>query len=207
VNNQEFKDEKSVPQHQSVEKRKIWFAPKLALEVFSIVLGVLLALGVSEWAKEREHQTLAKSGILNISKEISSNLEILTLIHENNVQTVNAITAHSESDTGESRSIIPGIQLQETAWEAFLATGLSAYVDYDTILTLSRMYSIQRVYKQTGMQLSESAMNATAYTVALGTTVDDRHFQEQFVGYFQLLIQIETQLLGSYRDVLDTIDH
>ncbi len=114
------------------------------------MLGILLALGVSEWAKEREHQTLAKSGILNISKEISSNLEILT---------------HS------------------------------------------RMYSIQRVYKQTGMQLSESAMNATAYTVALGTTADDRHFQEQFVGYFQLLIQIEPQLLGSYRDVLDTIDH
>ena len=111
MNNQEFKDEKTVPQHQSVEKRKIRFAPKLALEVFSIVLGVLLALGVSEWAKEREHQTLAKSGILNISKEISSNLEILTLIHENNVQTVNAITAHSESDTDESRSIIPGIQL------------------------------------------------------------------------------------------------
>ena len=49
-------------------------------------------------------------------------------------------------------------------------------------------------------------MNATAYAVAVGTTLDEHHFQEQFIGYFQLMIQIEAQLLGSYRDALDTID-
>ncbi len=68
------------------------------------------------------------------------------------------------------------------------------------------MYAIQRVYKQTGMQMTESAMNATAYATALGTTVDERHFQEQFIGYFQLLTQIEVQLLDSYMDALDRID-
>ena len=122
------------------------------------------------------------------------------------MQTVNAIIAQSESDADQSRSIIPGIQLQETAWEAFLATGMSGYVNYDTILSLSKMYAIQRVYKQTAMQMSESAMNATAYATALGTTVDERHFQEQFIGYFQLLTQIEAQLLSSYREALDTFD-
>jgi len=170
------------------------------------VLGVLLALGLSEWANDRENHRLAKLALLNISKEISSNLETLTLIHENNVQTVNAITAQSESNADESQSFIPGIQLQETAWEAFLATGMSGYVNYDTILELSKMYAIQRVYKQTGMQMSESAMNATAYATALGTTVDERHFQEQFIGYFQLLTQIEVQLLDSYLDALNRID-
>ena len=206
LSNKDFEDKKTTLQHQSERKRKSRSAPALALEVFSIVLGVLLALALSEWADDRENHRLAKSALLNISQEISSNLETLTLIHENNVQTVNAITAQSEPDADESLSIIPGIQLQETAWESFLATGMSAYVNYDTILSLSKMYAIQRVYKQTGMQLSESAMNATAYATALGTTVDDRHFQEQFIGYFQLLTQIEAQLLSSYRDGLDTFD-
>ncbi len=163
----EFEDEKAALQHQSESKRKSWSAPALALEVFSIVLGVLLALAFSGWAEDREHQRLAESALLNISKEISSNFETLTLIHANNVQTVNAITTQSESDADQSRSIIPGIQLQETAWEAFLAT---------------------------------------AYATALGTTVDERHFQEQFIGYFQLLTQIEAQLLSSYREALDTFD-
>jgi hypothetical protein len=206
LSDQEIKEEKAVPQHRSIGSRRTWSAPALALEVFSIVLGVLLALALSEWAEEREKQTLAKSALLNISREIGSNLETLKLIHENNVQTVDAIGSQSMSDADESRSIIPGIQLQETAWEAFIASGLSGYVNYDTILTLSKMYAIQRVYKQTGMQLSESAMNATAYAVALGTTVDDRHFQEQFIGYFQLLTQIEAQLLSTYRDTLNTLD-
>ena len=206
MSNKDLEDEKATLQQQSKRKRKSRSAPALALEVFSIVLGVLLALGLSEWADDRENHKLAKSALLNISKEISSNLETLTLIHENNVQTVNAITAQSESNADESQSFIPGIQLQETAWEAFLATGMSGYVNYDTILELSKMYAIQRVYKQTGMQMSESAMNATAYATALGTTVDERHFQEQFIGYFQLLTQIEVQLLDSYQDALDRID-
>ncbi len=206
MSNKDLEDEKATLQHQSKRKRKSRSAPALALEVFSIVLGVLLALGLSEWADDRENHRLAKSALLNISKEISSNLETLTLIHENNVQTVNAITAQSESNADESQSFIPGLQLQETAWEAFLATGMSGYVNYDTILELSKMYAIQRVYKQTGTQMSESAMNATAYATALGTTVDERHFQEQFIGYFQLLTQIEVQLLDSYQDALDRID-
>ena len=105
-----------------------------------------------------------------------------------------------------SNSSIPGIQLQETAWEAFLAAGLSGYVDYETILKLSQMYAIQRVYKQTGMQVSESAMNATAYATATGTVLDDQHFQEQFIGYFQLLTQIEAQLLDVYRGTLENFD-
>ena len=165
-----------------------------------------MALGLSEWAQDRQHQMLASSALQNIAKEIESNLGTLELIHENNLGTVEAITSQSESDADESRSIIPGIQLQETAWEAFFAAGLSGYVDYDTVLKLSQMYAIQRVYKQTGMQVSESAMNATAYATAAGTVLDDQHFQEQFIGYFQLLTQLEAQLLAAYRGALEDFD-
>ena len=174
--------------------------------MFSIVLGVLLALGFSEWADERQNQTLANSALLNIRREVVSNLDTLKIIHENNVQTIDAISSQTTPDADESRSIIPGLQLQETGWEALLATGLSGHVDYDTMLTLSKLYSFQSVYKQTGMQLSASAMSATAYATAMGTSVDNRHFQEQFIGYFRLLTLIEEQLLGTYRDALNTLD-
>ena len=170
------------------------------MEVFSIVLGVLLALGLSEWAEEREHRALARSALVNISQEINSNLEMLTLIHNNNTRTIEVLKITSETGDREQRSFIPGLQLQETAWEAFLASGLSSYVDYNTLLALSSMYSMQRVYKQTATQLSESAMNATAHAAALGTVLDERHFQDQFMGHFELLVQIESLLLDVYRD-------
>ncbi len=206
MGNQTTEEAKAVPDLQGAKKRKQWSVSAIAFEVFAIVLGVLLALGLSEWAEDRQHKMLASSALQNIVKEIESNLEILELIHENNLRTVEAITSPSESAADESKSIIPGIQLQETAWEAFLASGLSGYADYDKILKLSQMYAIQRVYKQTGMQVIESAMNATAYATAAGTVLDDQHFQEQFIEYFQLLTQLEAQLLGVYRGALEDFD-
>ena len=203
MSNPKIDDEAENSRHQSIGAKKTWSAPALVLEVFSIVLGVLLALGLSEWADDRQNQALAKSAILNIYGEIGSNLETLKIIHENNVQTVDAIGQQPMPESDESRSFIPGLQLQETAWEGLLATQLSSYVDYDTLLSLSQLYSIQRVYKETGMQLSQSAMNATAYATAVGTKVDDRHFQEQFIDYFLLLTQIEEQLLSTYQVALE----
>ena len=172
---------------------------ELAVEFVSIVIGVLLALGLSEWADDRENSRLAETALVNIHKEIDANWKILQIIHENNVTTVEMI-ASAESDAS-GRNIIPGMQLQETSWEAFLATGLSAYVDYEELLDLSELYGLQRIYKQTGQQLSQSVMNATAYSVALGTEIDDQHFQNEFVVYFELLTTIETQLLNAYSDV------
>lgn len=57
---------------------------RLALEVFSIVLGVLLALGVSEWQEERQRNERLQTGLANIASEPGSNLQILRISHENN---------------------------------------------------------------------------------------------------------------------------
>lgn len=167
----------------------------VVLEFASIVIGVLLALGLSEWAEDRENRGLAETALVNIHSEIEANRQILQLIHENNVTTIEMI---ANGDVTQDRNIIPGMQLQETAWEAFLATGLSAYVDYGELLDLSELYGMQRIYKQTGQQLSQSVMNATAYSVALGTEIDEAHFRNQFVVYFELLTTIEAQLLDAY---------
>lgn len=172
--------------------------PALAFEVFSIVLGVLLALAVSEWAEDRENRRLADAALVNIANEVDANFETLTLIHDNNTATLHILSTQPDGGESDSRSIIPGIQLRDTAWQAFLATGLSAHVDYDDMLRLSATYSMQDVYRRTGMQLAESGMNAAAFAAALGKEIDNALLQGQFVGYFELLVQIETQLLNQY---------
>jgi len=174
---------------------------KIALEVFSIVLGVLLALAVSEWAQDRENQAQAQSALLNVVNEIRVNLEILEIIHQNNVDYVAVIEA-SLPEGEVARNLIPGAQLQEIAWEAMLSTGLSNFIEYDTILEFSQMYAIQRVYKETFSQLIVSGMNLTAFATALGKPVDEQLYQQQFLGVFQLLVGIEEQLLIYYQDVL-----
>lgn len=185
---------------------KRWPIQKLAIEVFSIVLGVLLALAVNEWNEQRSHEIQADSALQNISNELLSNLEVLKLIHENNTATVDAIMAEPDSESEENRNFIPGLQLQETAWDTLLSTGLSNYVQYERILVLSRAYSMLGLYKNTGMQLTNAAMTASAYAAATGTEVDNDSLAKKFINYFELLLQIEEILLASFQEALDQLD-
>ena len=178
----------------------------LLIEVFSIVLGVLLALAMNEWREQRSHQSQAESALQNISNELRSNLELLTLLHENNTVTLSAMSAEQDAEPDEDRNFIPGLQLRETSWETLLSTGVSNYVKYETMLMLSETYSMQSIYKQTGMQLTEAAMNVAAYATVSGTDVNNEHFQSQFINYFEILVSIEGVLLKSYREVIDHLD-
>ena len=146
-----------------------WPLQKLAIEVFSIVVGVLLALGVNEFREQRLHRAQAESAMNNIKLEIQSNVDFLTLVHANNTATIDALSEEDKSDleedksdSKEERNFIPGLQVDATAWETLLSTGVSNYVEYESILVLSKMYSIQEIYKQTGGQLSAAAMNMDA---------------------------------------------
>ena len=127
------------------------FSSSMAMEFVSIVLGVLLALGLSEWVAERDNRQLANAALANIHVEIGENRRTLQIIHENNLATVAAVSDERQDEA--ERQFIPGMQLRETAWNTFLQTGLSAYVEYDIVLELSQLYSIQQIYKQTGQLL------------------------------------------------------
>ncbi len=184
--------------NQNIEKgsRSLPFQ-RLFLEFFSIVLGVLLALGLNEWRENRSHQSQANAALLNIKNELQSNLEILTAIHENNTTTIKLMTENQDADSSEERKFIPGLQLRETAWETFLSTNVSNYVDYETVLILSETYSFQDVYKQGGALLTEASMNMAAYAAATGKEVEDSHFKNQFYDYLVMLVQVEDALLKS----------
>ena len=192
--------------NSAVSSSKRWPIQKLAIEVFSIVLAVLLALAVNEWNERRSHEIQANSALQNISNELRSNLKLLNLIHENNVATVDAMTAEANSESEDSQNFIPGLQLQETAWDTLLSTGLSNYVGYERILVLSRTYSMLALYKKTGTQLTSAAMTASAYAAATGTSVDNDSFSKEFIGYFEMLLQIEEILLTSFQEALDHLD-
>ena len=181
-------------------------AKALVVEVISIVIGVLLALALSEWSEERDHQTQAKIALENIATEIRSNHKLLTAIHDNNLATLQVMHDDPESGEGDDRTYIPGLQLRKTAWDALLSTGLSNYISYDKVLMLSEMYAIQDVYKQTGTQLVEATMTISAYATVLEKDVDNGQFLKQFGTFFEMLSGIEEQLLLVYDNALTGIE-
>ena len=178
---------------------------KLLIEVFSIVLAVLLALWMNQWRETRANRALAETALANIELELRSNQDLLLLLNKNN-QSVIASINDEDAETENSAPFVPGLQLQEIAWDALQSTGASSYVDYGTVLMLSKLYSIQEVYKDLGSQVVQAELNSAAYAVAAGTTIDEEQKLEQFSGFLELLVAIEIQLLQAYEVTLAELD-
>jgi len=178
---------------------------RIALEVFSIVLGVLLALGVSEWQEQRNNEARAGLALANVRAELQSNLDLLNTVYPNNSRVVENISS-GQGEDAEDASIIPGVQMRSSAWQTLATTGLSNFVDYDLLIELSALYSMIDVYRQTAYSFISSNMGLAATATALGSSIDNDLFSQNFLSYFQMLVQIEAALIDYHQKVIESID-
>lgn len=179
-------------------------ATSLLIEIGSIVLGVLLALGLSEWNENRNMNARAESALQKVNDEVRYNSTVLTAIHESNSEAVQNILKRVPVAPDEDRGFIPGLQLRETAWETFLNAGLSSYSDYDQVISLSELYAAQEMYKGLSNQLVASSMTMTAMAAAQDYEVSDAVFGRQFAEYLEMLVGLEAELLQRYENLVGT---
>ena len=184
------------------------YAPlgKVVLEVLSIVLGVLLALAVSEWQEDRQKREVSELALRNVVAELRANQSILTSIHEINDTTISRAVEGDELADSESLQFIPGVQVRSTAWEALLSAGISNYIEYELVLTLANVYAMQQVYRETGLGLVDASMNMSAMATVQRTEIDQQQLQAQFMSFFQMILVMETALLEHYEQVLEELD-
>ncbi len=167
----------------------------------------MLALGVSEWQQEREYAQLADTALANVAWELKSNLEVLTKIHENNVETIelSEAEANAQSAPSEDRQFIPGVQVRSTAWDTLLSSGLANHIDYKLLLSLSEIYSMQGIYRQMGLQIVEASLSMASMATVNRIEVDNEVFREQFDSFFKILLQMEEALLEGYEETLASL--
>ena len=178
---------------------------QMALEIFSIVLGVLLALGVSEWQENRNNAERAAVALSNIRAELQSNLDLLEIIYPNNKRIVEGISS-GQAENPEDANVIPGVQMRSSAWQTLGATGLSNFVEYELLIELSQLYAMIDVYKQTAYGFINANMSLAATATALDRSVDNDRMSENFLGFFQMLVQIEAALIKAHEDAMKSID-
>jgi hypothetical protein len=73
-------------------------------------------------------------------------------------------------------------------------------------IELSQLYSMIEVYKQTAYSFIGSNMDLAATATALGRSVDNERFSENFLGFFQMLVQIEAALIEAHQNAIASID-
>lgn len=173
------------------------------VEVVSIILGVVLALSVNEWRELNAQERRAEAAMTQIVEEVRSNNELISAIHETNEETLTHIRDSNDAgDEVESR-FVPGVQVKNTAWETANSIGVFNHVDYEQILELSDLYSIQDIYRNYGFSLIEALLNGTSVAAANGHPWNESEAIKKFESSLAFLVSLEASLLEMYTDILE----
>jgi len=175
----------------------------------TIVIGVLAALAVSEWQESRNIQERVQSALWNVRTELENNLEILEFVHSNNVTLVEQL-AEDANAVEQNSQFLPALQITESAWQTLGTTGLTGYVDFDLIVTLSETYSLVDVYRRSGYSMVDANLSMLATATATGRSmkdIDDADlFAKNFASHFQLIVDVESALIAAHQGALAALD-
>jgi hypothetical protein len=178
-------------------------------EILSIVIGVLLALAVNEWNENRVHTERADEAIKNIMNEIDSNIKLMGIVNKNNKTVIKLINNESEISATENKNqqFLPGLQIQDTAWKTLQSTGVSEYIKYSTLYTLSNVYSLQEIYKKLGYQLIQNTSNHRIL-LSVKEQGDLKSIDPKvFLTDMELIEKVESALLDSYQKTLEQLEN
>lgn len=127
---------------------------RLAVETFSVVLGIILALAANAWHDRRAHDAQAIEALESIRGEVAANrasLREALPYHRAMLDSLVALIArtHGPRVPGGQRAIAnwSGIhppRLLEDAWQTARSTDALQYLPYDVVLAASRTYAVQQ---------------------------------------------------------------
>ena len=173
----------------------------IIIEVFSVVLAVLFALGVNEWRTNLANQELAFNALAYILIEIESNKqEVEESVREHQsvrAQLEEALELENEGTPTPVRFGYSHSVLGNTAWQSTLATQAVRFLDFETVKELSELYELQLVYADHGKSVF-SEMGSVAYHKE-GVT---RAFLKANLFNVQVSLNIEESLVEGYDEFL-----
>ena len=177
----------------------------ILVEVVSIVIGVLVALGANEWNENRVHRERADEAMLDIASEIVSNQKLLQHVHENNSRIVSATLSKETSD--DDNQFIPGLQIQDTAWKTMIATGVAEHVEYDVLRLISAAYSFQDIYRELSYQMIQNFMSTSALAASLNPENPSDLPDGLFLENMQLVVLTEEGLMTHYTAAIGMLEN
>ena len=178
--------------------------PDIAMEVFSVVFAVSLALFVNEWRQDRSDQALAARALEAVVEEVRSNRDGLVSTVEQHQESLDSLRVTIAAiDAGAIDSLGGSLQydvalLKGTAWETARMTQVIIYMDYDVVAQLSGIYELQGLY----MRLTDNFVDNMLSQDRPGDIAEARDMYLHHVGYLSNLSKLGQQLLDEYDGIL-----
>lgn len=164
----------------------------VAIEVFSVILAVSLALIGNDYRENINKEKLAKIAIANIKNEIKSNKALLAKsieAHEKTIAYLNKFLATQVADTTQQEYFFE--RLEETAWETMKISQVSEHIDFQFTQKISKIYTEQKIYNELLIKMMDNMIFEGDYsTNELRTKTLKRHLVN-----FYILSEVEKNLM------------
>lgn len=180
---------------------------KVIVEIFSVVLAVMLALGANEWRQKRADQRLARIAVQNIREEILQNRDQLIRIQENHrnflarIDTL-LLQVHGEDEIVLNRGLALG-SLSSTAWNTATITQATIHMDFQMISQLSKIYELQETYSE----MADDFMLKIIYSSEFYDETKARETLRSWSSFFNAILGIESALFEQYNTFLQEPIH
>lgn len=168
-----------------------------AFDFAAVLLGVLLAFALSNWAENRSEQELVHSALRGIRAEVLENRQEVEESLPVNRRIYERLTDSTQAFTGVTLNTA---RLSRSAWESAQAAQVPVHMDYRVTSALSNVYETQEEYNQF-VQLAMELI----YTANVRGDDFFRH-PRGFAIHIGTLGRIESELLDAYDEALAAID-
>ncbi len=181
------------------------------LEAFFLVLGVVLALGASNWRENRTNRQRADVALNSIIEELHANHEAVTeaiAYHSHLLDTLSRYMGrfHNEPARFPGRDVFnkgftnPAVPLSR-AFEAASATGVIEFMPYEKVLLISQVYKNQEQYEIQSRSVGQQIYGRMFDQGTDGVLQNYRNLT-QIIGSF---VYTECGLIAAYAEVLPAL--
>lgn len=143
------------------------------LHLFTITIGLLIALGLEGWVEYEHHRHLAHQAEDGLRAEIAHNAQHIGDIHqklagdqkrlEADLKVLAELRAHPHAKAGPIQFTFALQFIDDMSWKNAQNTGALAYMSYKDAQTFSDIYLLQDEYLREGRHYVDDMGNATSF--------------------------------------------
>lgn len=174
--------------------------PRWIGESLLIVLSVILALFLNEYRASIKDRALRRVALDNVKAEMQKNLEIFRAWHPYHREVLdNFAAALGDPSTQEKLVTAQGVVLwrlmprglvqtlpSHTAWGTLESSPIVTDLDFETLMTLSRVYDLQRVGVEDTIDLLKNELSSRE-------TMDEEQLGSTLVLFHRSLLELTSQ--------------
>jgi len=188
--------------------RKHFPVGAVALEVFSIILGVGLALAAGQWMESRREAHRTRASLEVLASEIASNQQtILFRLKQRDELDVDLYSALLPVTLGEPRIALDSLRhldlgiipFSTAAYETMVANGTLAQVDIETSVPITRSYELLETTSEMDTELRRLSSRFDFYDIYVDEMSDPSDTANAIRAMLNLTFQIRTNEEGLAR--------